>query len=69
MNVNMNTSTTAMASVAGQSSGDAAGVSMLKKAMEIEAKNMQQLINSTSTPEKTSANLPPNLGQNVNTTA
>lgn len=68
MNVNMNTSTN-MASVAGQSSGDAAGVSMLKKAMEIESKNIQQLVNSASSPEKTSANLPPNLGQNINTTA
>jgi len=68
MNVNMNTST-ALASVAGQSTGDAANIAVLKKAMEIEAQNALQLVNSTSTPEKTSANLPPNLGQNVNTTA
>ncbi|MEN6586218.1 MAG: YjfB family protein [Sulfuricella sp.] len=64
----MNTST-ALASVAGQSTGDAANIAVLKKAMEIEAQNALQLVNSTSTPEKTSANLPPNLGQNVNTTA
>lgn len=68
MNVNMNTST-ALTSVAGQSSGDEGGVSVLKKALEIQAQNAQQLINSISTPEKTSANLPPNLGKNVNTTA
>lgn len=68
MNVNMNTST-ALASVAGQSTGDAANIAVLKKAMEIEAQNTLQLVNSISTPEKTSANLPPNLGQNVNTTA
>ncbi|BCB26539.1 hypothetical protein SKTS_14250 [Sulfurimicrobium lacus] len=68
MNVNMNTST-ALTSVAGQSTGDAANIAVLKKAMEIEAQNALQLVNSISTPEKTSANLPPNLGQNVNTTA
>lgn len=68
MNVNMNTST-AMASLAGQSSGDAVGVSVLKKAMQIEAQNAQQLIEAIPKTENTSANLPPNLGQNVNTTA
>lgn len=68
MNVNMNTST-ALASVAGQSSGDAVGITMLKKAMEIEAQNAKQLINSIPSPEKSATNLPPNLGQNVNTTA
>jgi len=68
MDVNMSTST-ALASVAGQSSGDAVGISVLRKAMQIEAQNAQQLINSVASPEQTSANLPPNLGQNVNTTA
>lgn len=68
MDVNMSTST-ALASVAGQSSGDAVGISVLRKAMQIEAQNAQQLINSVTSPEQTSANLPPNLGQNVNTTA
>lgn len=68
MDVNMSTST-ALASVAGQSSGDAVGISVLRKAMQIEAQNNQQLIDSVASPEKTSANLPPNLGQNVNTTA
>lgn len=68
MNVNMNTST-ALASVAGQSSGDAVGISVMKKAMQIEAQSAQQLIDAIPKVEKTSANLPPNLGQNVNTTA
>jgi len=68
MDVNMNTST-ALTSVAGQSSGDSAGVSMLRKAMQIEAQNVKQLMDSVASPEKTAVNLPPNLGQNVNTTA
>ncbi len=68
MNVNMNTST-ALASAAGQSSGDAVGISVLKKAMQIEAQNAQQLIAAIPAAEKTAANLPPNLRQNVNTTA
>lgn len=68
MNVNMNTST-ALASLAGQSNGDAVGITMLKKAMDIEAQNVQQLVSSISSPEKSSVNLPKNLGQNVNTTA
>lgn len=68
MNVNMNTST-ALASAAGQTTGDAVGVSVLKKAMEAEAQNAQQLINAVPKAEKTATNLPPNLGQNINTTA
>ena len=68
MNVNMNTST-ALASMAGQSTGDAVGVSVLKKAIQIEAQNAQQLIDALPQPEKTTNHLPPNLGQNINTTA
>ena len=68
MNVNMNTSTV-LASMAGQSTGDAAGAAVLKKAIQIEAQNAQQLINALPQPEKTTNNLPPNLGQNINTTA
>ncbi|MFH1494102.1 MAG: YjfB family protein [Pseudomonadota bacterium] len=64
----MNTST-ALASMAGQATGDAVGVSVLKKALQAEAQNAQQLINSVPQPEKTTNNLPPNLGQNINTTA
>lgn len=68
MNVNMNTST-ALASMTGQSTGDPVGVSVLKKAMQAEAQNAQQLVNAVPQPEKTTNNLPPNLGQNINTTA
>lgn len=65
MNVNTNTST-ALASIAGQSAGDAAGVSELRKAMQqAEAQKQPEAPKQ----EKTAANLPPNLGQNINTTA
>lgn len=68
MNVNTNTST-ALASIAGQSAGDAAGVSELRKAMQqAEAQNAQKQPEAPKQ-EKTAANLPPNLGQNINTTA
>lgn len=68
MNVNMNASA-ALASATGQVTGNDVGVSVLKKAQEVEAQNALQLINSIPKPEKTAANLPSNLGQNVNTTA
>ncbi len=45
--------------------GGAIGVTVLKKALEIEAENMMTLLNALSQPQ----NLPPHLGQNVNTTA
>ncbi|MBZ0106736.1 MAG: YjfB family protein [Sulfuricella denitrificans] len=64
----MNAST-ALASATGQVTGNDVGVSVLKKAMEVEAQNAVQLINAIPKPEKTTANLPSNLGQNVNTTA
>lgn len=68
MNVNMNTSTS-LASMTGQSTGDAVGLSVLRKAMEVESQNAQQLIHAVPKAEKTATNLPPNLGQNINTTA
>ncbi len=68
MNVNANTSTV-LASMAGQSTGDSVGVSVLRKAMQNEAQTAQQLINAVPQPEKTTNNLPANLGQNINTTA
>lgn len=69
MNVNMNTSS-AMASVAGQqNSGESGGISLLQKTAKIEAQNAQVLIDSIPKAEKTSVNLPDNLGKNVNTTA
>ena len=68
MDVNMNTST-ALASLAGQNASDAVGVSVLKKAMQAEAQNVQRQVSDLPKPEKTTNNLPPNLGQNINTTA
>ncbi len=68
MNVNTNTNT-ALASIAGQSAGDSAGVSELRKAMQqAEAQNSRKQPEAPKQ-EKTVANLPPNLGRNVNTTA
>jgi hypothetical protein len=46
---------------------DVVGVSVLRKAIDIEAQSAMALINAIPQPQ--SANLPPNLGQNINTTA
>ena len=65
MNVNMNTSV-----FLAQDTSDAVGVAVLNKAINIEAQNAMALINSTpQPPQQNAANLPPNLGQNINTTA
>jgi hypothetical protein len=65
MNVNMNTSATIA-----QNTGDAAGIAVLKKAIDIEAQNAMALIAALpQPPQQSAANLPPNLGQNINTTA
>lgn len=45
------------------------GAEALQKALETQAANAAALINALPQPEKTSANLPDHLGQNVNTTA
>ncbi|MDP2828223.1 MAG: YjfB family protein [Sulfuricellaceae bacterium] len=68
MNVSMNSSA-ALASSAGSATGAsvAAGISVLKKALDIEAQNALQLINAISQSQQGS--LPPNLGNNINTTA
>lgn len=63
MDVSMNTS----ASLA-QSANDAVGLTVLKKAMDVEAQGAQMLLNALPQPAR-APNLPPNLGQNVNTTA
>jgi len=65
MNINMNTS----ASLA-QKTGDAVGIAVLKKAIDIEAQGAMQLIDAIpQPPQQSAANLPPHLGQNINTTA
>lgn len=48
----------------------AAGTSVLKKTLDMQAQTALILIESIArTPTVNAANLPPNLGQNINTTA
>lgn len=61
MDVSMNTS----AALAQNTSTDV-GMAVLKKAIDIEAQGAMALINAIPQP---SVNLPPHLGQNINTTA
>ena len=63
MNVGMNTSAAPAPNVS-----DTAGLSMLKKANDIQAQSIMALLNSIPQPQA-AANLPPHLGQNINTTA
>lgn len=63
MNVNMNSSVSLAAN-----SSDAVGIAVLKKAIDIEAQGAMALINAIPQPQKLT-NLPPHLGQNINTTA
>ena len=51
-----------------QNTSDLIGLTMSKKANDIQAQSMMTLINSIPQPQS-AANLPPNLGQNINTTA
>lgn len=53
--------------MANQRTGDAIGVTVLKKALEAHASGAMALINAL--PQPTSSNLPPNLGNRINTTA
>jgi hypothetical protein len=47
-----------------------AGTSILKKALDAQSQAAMILIDSIAqTPTVSAANLPPNLGQNINTTA
>jgi hypothetical protein len=56
--------------VSSAATGVAAGTSVLKKALDTQAQMALILIDSIAqTPTVKAANLPPNLGQNVNTTA
>ena len=65
MNVNMNTS----AALAQNTSG-VAGLSVLRKAIDIEAQNAMALLDAIpQPPQQSAANLPPHLGQNINTIA
>lgn len=65
MNINMNTS-----AALAQNTNDAVGMTVFRKALDIEAQGAMQLINAIpQPPQQSAANLPPHLGQNINTTA
>ncbi len=59
--MNINTSASAA-----QNTSDVVAMTMFKKSMDIAAQNALALINAIPQSE---ARLPPNLGQNINTTA
>ena len=64
MDVNMNTS-----AALAQGVNDTVGLTVLRKAMDMEARNAMALLDAIPQAARSSVNLPPNLGQNVNTTA
>ncbi len=65
MDINMNTS-----AALAQNSNDVVGLTVLKKAINAEAQAAMSLISAIPLPPQIqAANLPPNLGQNINTTA
>ena len=51
------------------SANQAAGIAVLKKAMDLNAAGALALIEALPDANQSTANLPPHLGQNVNTTA
>jgi len=64
----MDLSASALSALSSQQTGDAVGISVLKKALNAQAQGALALINAaTRTPS--ASNLPPHLGQNINTTA
>ncbi len=65
MNLNLN----ATAGLPQQNGNDSVGLLVLKKALAIEAQSAQALLDAVPSPQKNANNLPPNLGQNINTTA
>ncbi len=57
-------------SVSGLATNTAVQTAVLKKAIDIQAQSALALIESIAQPQTVNpANLPPNLGQNINTTA
>ena len=65
MNVNMNTS-----AALAQNTSTEVGMAVLKKSIDIESQSAMALINAIpQAPQQSATNLPPNLGQNINTTA
>ncbi len=67
MNVSMNA---VFPLVSGANARDDVGMSVLKKAIDVEAQGAMALINAIPHPPAAqAANLPPNLGRHINTTA
>lgn len=65
MNINMNVSTSLALGT-----NDAIGLTVLKKALNIEAQNAMTLVNAIpQPPQQSTSSLPPNLGRNISTTA
>lgn len=63
-------SASSVSALSGQSVGMSVGSEVLKKTQQIQAQTIADLINAAPQPEKSAAaNMPPHLGQNVNTTA
>jgi len=65
----MEASSSALNSISTQKAGDAVGVSVLKKALDVQAQGAAALINALPQQANGSSSLPPHLGKNVNTTA
>ncbi len=61
----------AASQVTRQKVGDAVGIAVLNKAMDVEAQAASELINSVvnQTQEIPTEKLPPNLGRNIDVTA
>jgi hypothetical protein len=65
----MDVSSSALAAVSSQMTGDAVGMSVLKKALNAQTQGAAALINALPKPAAGGVSLPSHLGQNVNTTA
>ena len=65
MNVDVNMPSALLA----QSANETIGLTVLRKAMNIEAQSVQMLLGAIPQPQQSFANLPPNLGNYINTTA
>jgi len=65
MNLDVNMTSALLA----QNANGTAGLTVLKKAMNIEAQSVQTLLGAIPQPQQSSASLPPNLGVYINTTA
>jgi hypothetical protein len=64
MNIDLN-----LLSAMTHNSNSPVGLTVLKKSMDLQSQNVQMLLSAIPQPPNSAANLPPNLGQNINTTA